>query len=623
MIKRIANACRVVLLIALCAPAAGQTVEPSDGALHAAIESQLLNRLDRRASAAIDVMVTNGVATLRGEVATLLAKHRAVEVAGIVRGVRAVVDLMTVTPDPRPDALVRSNVESAIARSATAEADEIRVTVRSGVVELEGTVESMAERISAARAAASVAGVRDVRNSIAIADVMSRPDDEIEADVISRLRYDARIDSRRMSVEARHGNVILSGEAASVAERVIATNLAWVPGVKVVTDRLRVVPTPGALIRRDGIRPPSDEALRRAVIASFVVDPRVNSFMPEVTVSEAVVTLRGLVGDLEARNAAEDDAHHVVGVRAVRNRLEVRGIPRSDAAIARTLRDALLASAAVDAAAIEVSVDAGTVTLDGSVATPYARSAAEEIASQVEGVVDIVNRLTPGKGGADFDAIIERRLRDAIRWHALIDAANVALAVENGVVTITGTVASPSDGYLIAEQAREAGASRVVNRLVVPPVRGAAAQTPATDDRWHDSVAELLVSLLIGALCVTGMVLVHRTRGLRPSSGMIAWVFVIAVLSTWAVATSIEPFGSRVFNVPWMTFLAVGIVVSMILIAALRPPSTEGAMAQTPPGPLFWILLAALMLAIVADHLRGRHSERANETREVSREFIG
>jgi osmotically-inducible protein OsmY len=59
--------------------------------------------------------------------------------------------------------------------------------------------------------------------------------------------------------------------------------------------------------------------------------------------------------------------------------------------------NALLSDPRTKGAIIEVSSQGGTVTLLGTVPVPETRQAAEEIARQQEGVVNVVNGLTISK----------------------------------------------------------------------------------------------------------------------------------------------------------------------------------------------------------------------------------
>jgi osmotically-inducible protein OsmY len=100
------------------------------------------------------------------------------------------------------------------------------------------------------------------------------------------------------------------------------------------------------------------------------------------------------VSNFEARNAAEQDARHTVGVKDVENRLTV--IPSmyvSDPKIEDQVRKALLGDPHVERLQIGVQVMDGIVKLYGTVDSPFEKRHAEEVASKVEGLVGIANDL--------------------------------------------------------------------------------------------------------------------------------------------------------------------------------------------------------------------------------------
>ena len=118
---------------------------------------------------AVQVTVSNGWVTLRGEVDADFPRREAQRAVRNLLGVRGITNLITIRPrsTPMPD-YVKDRIAAALIRSALIDARGITVTAAGSRVLLTGTVRSWAERQEVEQVAWSAPGVTQVENRIAV-----------------------------------------------------------------------------------------------------------------------------------------------------------------------------------------------------------------------------------------------------------------------------------------------------------------------------------------------------------------------------------------------------------------------------------------------------------------------
>jgi osmotically-inducible protein OsmY len=115
----------------------------------------------------LDVTVSNGWVTLKGEVEWQFEKQDAERVVRRLTGVKGVTNLIVVKPRVTPSEL-KQKIEQALIRNAETDAQRITVEVQGSKAILKGTVRAWAEKQEAERAAWSAPGITSVENRITV-----------------------------------------------------------------------------------------------------------------------------------------------------------------------------------------------------------------------------------------------------------------------------------------------------------------------------------------------------------------------------------------------------------------------------------------------------------------------
>jgi osmotically-inducible protein OsmY len=115
----------------------------------------------------VQVTVSKGWVTLKGEVEWQYQKQDAERVVRRLLGVKGVSNLITVEPRANP-AELKKKIESALVRNAEVDANRITVDVQGSKAIMKGTVRAWAEKEEAERVAWSAPGITSVENRIAV-----------------------------------------------------------------------------------------------------------------------------------------------------------------------------------------------------------------------------------------------------------------------------------------------------------------------------------------------------------------------------------------------------------------------------------------------------------------------
>ncbi len=213
----------------------------------------------------------------------------------------------------KTDEQIKNDVEDELAWDPSVHAEQVGVSVRDGVVQLNGTVGSYYEKWAAEQAAFRVANVKSIASEIKV-DLGSTPlrtDEDIARAATNHLAWDLLV-PKTVKLKVAGGWVTLQGTVdwqfqRDEAERVV-TPLSGVIGV---TNDIELKPKVSAT----GVKAKIEEALKR--------DAQIDADSITVEASGNTVTLRGTVESWAEREEAEDTAYSAPGVAKVNNFIEI------------------------------------------------------------------------------------------------------------------------------------------------------------------------------------------------------------------------------------------------------------------------------------------------------------
>ena len=422
----------------------------------------------------IQVRTDEGIVTLSGTAWSLAGKYYAEREAEKIIGVKGVVDEVNVAPSFRSDADISQDVQKRLLSSAAVTSRGLGVSVQGGVVTLTGKVASWAEMREAGLLARETRGVKRVENNLKVEAISeNRPDDQIRKDVAETLTRDAYLTGLMIDVTVDKGVVLLKGKVGSVYEKKRAYEDACIDGVTGVRDELVVEPWSDESVRRASLKLTNGQ-VKQAVRDELYQDLRIEDpYELHVNTVSGEVTLWGRVPSFQEKQVAERDAYDVEGVHWVKDLLTVHAQQRTDEAIDSDVSFALDTDYALSGQPIQVHVTDGVVMLSGNVSSIYERDHASQVAGDILGVRDVINRITVAELPTYSSAALARQIRDRLVANAETSrvADRITVKIDSGEALLTGEVNNWAQYKEAAELAfRTRGIRSVDNRLSVANV---------------------------------------------------------------------------------------------------------------------------------------------------------
>jgi len=199
-------------------------------------------------------------------------------------------------------------------------------------------------------------------------------------------------------------------------------------------------------------------------------DTRVQEEAIDVEVKEGRARLTGRAPTYTARSAAVEQARRTPGVREVQDEIQVDVRHSldgpSDKEIEERAEMVLDWDASLDGADVHASVKHGVLELEGFVDQHWKMARARALVMGIRGVVEVRDNLAVVPNRTVADEVLAEEITSALERNVLIDEDHVDVRVENGVVTLTGRVASWMEADTVEETvSATSGAREIRNRL--------------------------------------------------------------------------------------------------------------------------------------------------------------
>jgi osmotically-inducible protein OsmY len=213
-------------------------------------------------------------------------------------------------------------------------------------------------------------------------------DKQIQQAVIDELDWEPSVHAGHIGVTASNGVVTLSGHVPTYWEKRTAERAAQrVKGVKAIVEEIEV--------QLRGEDRWADDTIAERALQSLASDAAVPKDRITLKVEDGWVTLTGEVDWHFQKTAAEHDVHNITGVRGLTNQISIKPqVQRFE--VRAKIAKALARTAALDAAAISIQTDDGSVTLKGKVHSWSERRLVEDAAWSAPGVTEVNDKLTIG-----------------------------------------------------------------------------------------------------------------------------------------------------------------------------------------------------------------------------------
>lgn len=212
------------------------------------------------------------------------------------------------------DKTIQKAVLDELTWEPSVDAAHVGVSVRDGVVTLDGHVETYAGKLAAEKAAARVKGVKAIVEKIEVRldGARKHSDEELAKHIVQALNWDVSLPLDRISATVENGWVELRGQVDWQYQKVAAfEDVHRLSGVVGVTNLIEVKPT----VEASKVRTKIADSIKRSA--------ELDADQIAVSASGGKVVLSGSVHSWRERSLAEQAAWSAPGVTEVRDEIRI------------------------------------------------------------------------------------------------------------------------------------------------------------------------------------------------------------------------------------------------------------------------------------------------------------
>lgn len=217
----------------------------------------------------------------------------------------------------------------------------------------------------------------------------SDADDRIESSFKKSYVYKTYLKDENIKISSKNGIVKLSGEVLDESHKPMAQDtVEALPGVKSVENTI--------VIKNDK----SDTWIKIKIQTVLAFHNNVNASKADIHVQNGVVTLKGKAVNQAQKDLTAEYAKDVEGVKEVKNEMTLAqaddtiGEKIDDASITAQVKMTLMMHKSTGVIRTNVTTNNGVVMLSGKAKSEAERDLVTKLAEDVQGVNNVVNKMT-------------------------------------------------------------------------------------------------------------------------------------------------------------------------------------------------------------------------------------